>query len=188
MAHFKQLFGADFDRVRCEMERPKPTQPKLFKELICNNIYFKCNSNACRFPTDALTRPNPDADARLFSLLRMQIEDIPSPQQSGRDPSPSVRQYVASMLGKKSPTLAGAAAQLGMSERTLQRRLTDEGTSLQEILDECRRELAEKLLMETNLNLSEISERLGFSASSAFTRSAIRWFGVSPSAFRRKQH
>ena len=64
------------------------------------------------------------------------------------------------MLGRQLPTLAGAAAQAGMSERTLQRRLTEEGTSLQEILDQCRRDLAEKLLLETD---------------DSYPRSAINW-------------
>ena len=73
-----------------------------------------------------------------------------------------------------------------MSPRTLQRRLTDAGTSMQSIVDDCRREMAERLLLETDLTLSSIGYRIGFSAPAAFTRSAIRWFGMTPSEFREK--
>jgi len=187
MAHFKPLLGPDINRIRCEMERPKPSSTKLFKELICNNIYFKSATNALHIPSAALSRENPRADPRLFSVLRMQFQEIHDPHQLNHSPAAVVRGYVAEMLGKNVPTLLEAAALVGMSERTLQRRLTEAGTSLQEILDQCRHELAEKLLLETEYSLSEISAKLGFSASSAFTRSAIRWFGETPSKFRQKK-
>lgn len=185
MAHFKSLLGPDFERVRCEMERPRPSKLKAFKALICNQIYFNCDANSCNFPVDALSRKNPEADPRLFTILLKQIESAPQNRVTSRDPIVAVQQYIATSLGKTPATLASAAARVGMSERTLQRRLTEAGTTLQEMLDQCRRELAEKLLTESSLSLSEISYRLGFSAPSAFTRSAIRWFGVSPSVFRK---
>jgi AraC-like DNA-binding protein len=102
------------------------------------------------------------------------------------DPVVMVRLHVAESLSTNTLTLASEAEKLGMSARTLQRRLTDAGTSMQTIVDECRKEMAERLLLETDLTLSSIGYKIGFSAPAAFTRSAIRWFGVTPSEFREK--
>jgi AraC-like DNA-binding protein len=75
------------------------------------------------------------------------------------------------------PKIAGA---LGMSERTLQRRLAAEGTSFQRLLDDTRRELAQQYLGQRNVSLADTAYLLGFSDQSSFFRAARRWFGTSP--------
>lgn len=72
--------------------------------------------------------------------------------------------------------LADAARLLGVSARTLQQRLQDEGTSLQALLDEVRRRLALRWL-EDGCSREEVSARLGYSESSAFRRAWRRWHG-----------
>ena len=76
------------------------------------------------------------------------------------------------------------AAVLGMSERTLQRRLTAEGTSFQLLLDDTRRELARHYLGQRTVSLADIAYLLGFSDQSSFFRAARRWFGSSPRDYR----
>jgi len=78
----------------------------------------------------------------------------------------------------------GSATILGMSERTLQRRLAAEGTSFQRLLDDTRRELARHYLGQRNLSLADIAYLLGFTDQSSFFRAARRWFGSSPGHFR----
>ncbi|MGP0094178.1 MAG: helix-turn-helix domain-containing protein [Xanthobacteraceae bacterium] len=82
------------------------------------------------------------------------------------------------------PTLAGIAGALGLSTRTLQRRLAIAGRSFEAVLDEVRRARAKALLADGGRDLAEIAYKLGYSDRSAFTRAAIRWFGVPPSAMR----
>jgi AraC-like DNA-binding protein len=82
------------------------------------------------------------------------------------------------------PTAAEIAKALGLSMRTLQRRLTIAGASYEAVLDGVRRASAEALLPDEGLDLAEIAYRLGYSEHSAFTRAAIRWFGVPPSRMR----
>ena len=76
------------------------------------------------------------------------------------------------------------ASALNMTERTLQRRLRDEGTSYNELLDELRRELAARYVAEAGLSFSEITYLLGFSEPSNFTRAFRRWTGTSPGRWR----
>lgn len=82
------------------------------------------------------------------------------------------------------PTLAGVAETLNVSPRSLQRHLTAENTSFQDVLDEIRRELARQWLMSRQWgragNMTELALVLGFSSSSAFSRAFRRWFDKTP--------
>jgi len=81
-------------------------------------------------------------------------------------------------------SLVALAARIGMSERTLQRKLSGQGTSHQKLLDEMRRELALRYLRDPNIAICEAAYLLGFSESSAFHRAFKRWTGATPSEFR----
>jgi AraC-like DNA-binding protein len=74
---------------------------------------------------------------------------------------------------------------LGVSLRTLQRRLHDEGTGFKQLLDETRRELADGYIKNPQVSLGEITYLLGFSEASNFSRAFKRWTGNSPAEFRR---
>jgi len=71
-----------------------------------------------------------------------------------------------------------------MSGRTLQRRLSEQGYSYQTLVDESRRELARRLLRQTDFSLIEVTFMTGFSEQSAFTRAFKRWAGQTPRSFR----
>ena len=88
---------------------------------------------------------------------------------------------LATMLPKGPPHRDDVAAQLMMSERTLQRRLAEEGTSFTNLVDDTRRELARQSLNSGDLSLKMLSFQLGFSEPSAFYRACKRWFGMAPS-------
>ena len=74
---------------------------------------------------------------------------------------------------------------LGVSLRTLQRKLADEGTSFKQLLDETRRDLAEGYIKNTQVSIGEITYLLGFSEVSNFSRAFKRWTGLAPAEFRR---
>ena len=78
------------------------------------------------------------------------------------------------------PSHAAVATALNLSEKTLQRRLQDENTSYQQMLDEVRRDLAQHYLREGPMSVCEVTFRLGFSDQSSFTRAFRRWTGVTP--------
>jgi AraC-like DNA-binding protein len=80
------------------------------------------------------------------------------------------------------------ARELGMSVRTLQRRLRLEGVSFEEIGDDIRTTLAKSYLRDSGMSISEVSYLLGFSEPSAFSRAFRNWTGTSPQDFRRAEH
>ena len=73
---------------------------------------------------------------------------------------------------------------LAMSVPTLRRRLEEEGTTFTELVDELRRDLAERYLRDSRRSISEIATLLGFSHAPAFHKAFRRWKGVTPSAHR----
>jgi len=96
-----------------------------------------------------------------------------------------VRAAIAADLPGREPTLAAAARRLGVTGRTLQRRLSAEGTRFARLVDDVRRERAEAFLGAGDVAVAEVSWLVGFSEQSAFTRAFRRWTGRSPTEFRR---
>ena len=76
------------------------------------------------------------------------------------------------------------ARELGVSERTLHRRLKDEGMTYAEVYDGVRDRMAREYLKTDRVTVAEVAFLLGFSESSAFVRAFRRWTGFSPSDFR----
>lgn len=81
-------------------------------------------------------------------------------------------------------TLEGVAKRLGLSPRTLRRKLAADGTSFQRLLDEAREARARRWLRGTDLGIDEIASRLAFSSTSSFCQAFKRWTGTSPGQFR----
>lgn len=101
---------------------------------------------------------------------------------------PSSRQRVSRYLElhlEESPKLGEVAKALALSERSLQRRLDDEGVSFLELLDQMRRDRATTLLANPEFTILNCSDRCGFAHGAAFRRAFHRWFGVSPSLYRK---
>jgi AraC-like DNA-binding protein len=82
------------------------------------------------------------------------------------------------------PALSAIARQLGMSVRSLQRALAEQGTTYRHVADTARCTAAQRLLAETKLTLSQAAQKLGFSDLPAFHRAFQRWTGFTPGEFR----
>jgi AraC-like DNA-binding protein len=92
---------------------------------------------------------------------------------------------VAGLALAGSISLEAAATRLGISRRTLQRRLNRHGVNFWTLVEERRFEIAAALLRETDLKVQEIAARMGYSTPSGFARAFAKWAGLSPTRFRR---
>jgi AraC-like DNA-binding protein len=124
-----------------------------------------------------LVRDHPAARANAESICAGVVAD--RRQRSGL--TQDVRVLIAQQL-PSGPSAVGVGAALGMSERTLRRRLVDEGSGFQELLDEVREPLARALLTGSSLPVAEIGRRLGYSGASSFITAYRRWTGATPRA------
>ena len=95
-----------------------------------------------------------------------------------------VRHEIARLLPQGEPRREEVAAVLGLTDRTLQRRLQAESTSYQQLLDDTRRELARQYLGEPRHSLAEVADLLGFADQSNLFRACKRWFGLPPGQYR----
>jgi len=133
-----------------------------------------------------LALPIPTADHRLFNVLRRLADATlreSSPESAG--PVQKVERYIVDLLPKGMARAKVIATELGVSDRTLSRRLAEKGTSFDEILDRLRRELAHRYVTGSELSLSQVAFLLGYAKQPAFSSAFKRWFGRSPSEMRR---
>ena len=87
-------------------------------------------------------------------------------------------------LATRRPDMRAIAKQLAVSERTLQRRLAEEGTRFQDVLTEARRELAREYLANAQLEMSDVAFLLGFDDQNSFYRAFRQWEGETPARWR----
>ena len=149
-------------------------------------LQFEEPSNQLLIARSELARPLRGADAALSGVVCRRLEKIltlmPPPDDST---AAQVRRALLESLARGEPSAAATARELGLSERTLHRRLRAEHTSFRSILDAVRSELAADLLREPRIGIAEIAFLLGYSEPPAFYRSFRRWTGQTPVGFRR---
>jgi AraC-like DNA-binding protein len=96
----------------------------------------------------------------------------------------TLRSVIRQLLPTGALTAELAARQFGLHPKTLQRRLAAEHTSFAELVDQTRRDVAHRLLRDTDLSLHQLSRQLGYAEQSVLTRSCKRWFDSTPTAYR----
>ena len=141
------------------------------------------------FPIEALHVPLRRRDSVLRSVLGTHAA-IVAPNDRVSDDDSVVRMMraeLASRIGRPLPSLETLARRLAKAPRSLQRHLAAQGVSYQQILDDARREGAERLLADATLSVGEIRYLLGFSEPSAFHRAFMRWHDLTPQEYRAQQ-
>lgn len=124
----------------------------------------------------------PGRNASLRALSEAYLNSLGAPRDDAV--LRRVAGVVRALLSNGDCTVEQTAHAIGVHERTLQRRLRDKDTSFEQIKDGVRKEMAESLLGQPGVPLTQIAYVLCFADSSTFSRSARRWFGMSPSAYR----
>lgn len=185
MRSLRPILGSQIDLVAVGMERPKPKNPALYREKISRKVSFDRPVNSFKLPAELFGARNPRSDPRLFRLMDMQCRSLKADLPQDHDFTDDLKDFMLLHVADSNVSLREAADYFKVSERTLQRRLADRGTSLNDLRDEVRKDLADKLLAQTDISAGEIAHRLGYSAASAFTRSTIRWFGKTPTEYRK---
>ncbi len=147
-------------------------------------VHFGTEIDALLISHEIMRAPNRVGDPSIVKFFDTHLEEELSKFDDDASLERRVRLRVSQSLSQGIPTLSDIASYFGMSGRTLQRRLADRGYSYQALVDESRRELAERLLKETEYPLAEVAFLTGFSEQSAFNRAFKRWAGQTPRSFR----
>jgi AraC-like DNA-binding protein len=150
------------------------------------SVRFGAGANALVLAHADAMRPLVDADEALTTIVRRRLEKVLAERAPSNAASFSaqLRTLVLECFGTAALTPDLLARRLAVSRRTLSRRLAAEGSSFREILDSVRAELAQALLKDPGLSISDIAFFLDYSEPAAFHRSFRRWTGLTPRAYR----
>ena len=183
LTFFRWVTNRDLRPLAFELRFPPPADPQPYQDAFKCPLRFNAPVNALLFARADITLPLPTAHPELAEVH----ERIASEHLQRLDPAQTCHRVLAVIirhLPDGEPRRPKIATILGMSERTLQRRLTAEGTSFQRLLEDARRELARHYLGQREVSLADTAYLLGFSDQSSFFRAARRWFGSSPRDYR----
>jgi AraC-like DNA-binding protein len=163
--------------TRIELPLRAPADREAWSRLVDGTpLRFGARSFRMALRREDWQLPMRRSDARLTELLQ---------QQLALADEPGLLVALRALLRERLPDVEQAALALGLSRRSLQRKLFSAGTTFEQERDQVRRDLAEALLLQSQLSLREVAERLGFAEQASFTRAFQRWTGSTPSRVRR---
>ena len=176
-------YGDVLDPVEVNLRRPKPDCADRYYALYRCPVNFSADDNNLILPPEAMDRVLPNRNRQL-ARMHDQVLQRYLAQHRDKGLVRQVRDRIVDLLPSGNVSRDRVAETLHMSSRTLLRKLTEEGTSFAEILNETRRDLAIDYIRDDSLSLVEVSFLLGFSDSSAFSRAFKRWTGTTPAESR----
>ena len=181
----RNIASSDFNPTTVEFQHDAPADTFEHRRLFRCPIKFGAPLNRLHFASSNLTLPIAKADAGLCALLDRHAEELLAKYPPRDSLVDQVRSIITTEFRGGDPSLEHVAAQLGLTPRTLQRKLQELGTSHNELLEQMRRQLAMRYLREREMAICEVAYLLGFSESSSFHRAFKRWTGLTPKEFRK---
>jgi AraC-like DNA-binding protein len=169
--------------LRLELTRPVKHRALLERHFGCR-VCFKADRNALVFRSSDLDRPFVTHNEDLLTVIGAQLDFELKARNASVNVGHQVKETLRRSLAGKRPTLRDVAQELGLSARTLQRRLTDAGITFQQLVEETRRELARHYLKQRAIELNEAAFLLGFEDANSFFRAFQDWEGTSPGEWR----
>ncbi|WP_417692607.1 helix-turn-helix domain-containing protein [Roseibium sp.] len=148
-------------------------------------VQFETCRNRILLPDRVANIPNPHADKNLLRLIHTAATRLLADVQEDESTISMISAKISEGLREGRLSMEAVSSSLGLSQRSLQRLLEQEGTSYREILDDVRKSSAERYLLDTRLAAKEIAYLLGFSNISAFSRAVKNWFGMAPRDLRK---
>ncbi|MBV2131743.1 AraC family transcriptional regulator [Pseudomonas sp. MAP12] len=157
-----------------------PKDPQAHSRFFGAPCHFNSPRAEFQFPLATLSAPNASMCADSIC-----VSDIAQVTMSELDWLEKARRFAHSLVASGNCGQNHIAAALGISVRTMNRRLEQAGVSYFEILDNARYSVSRKLIRETDMTLKEIAKALSYTDASSFTRAFRRWSGVSPEQWRK---
>jgi AraC-like DNA-binding protein len=180
----RKVTNSDLSPTRITFQHDRPRDTNEHQRIFKCPVEFGAPANQYFVESAALALPIIKADPGLCAVLDRHAEGLIAKYPRNDGLVENVRAIIKDELSGGNASLERIANQLHMSGRTLQRKLREQGTSHQELLDQMRRDLAIRYLREPEMAICEVAYLLGFSESSALHRAFKRWTGRTPNEFR----
>ena len=180
-----EISKGEFELEYLELTFPEPEDKGAYEANFKCPVVFNADRNRMYLSRHSLELDLPHASPLSFQICADLCKTMIRDMNNLSGPAKEVRELILS-TPKYFPSFEEIASHMYLTPRTLRRRLVEQGTSYQKILNETRQHLAIKLLRETNLNMDQIAERIGFSDARNFSHAFKKWTDTTPSSHRAK--
>lgn len=181
------LLGDPQFPIRFEFPYPRPAHVDQYERILGSDVHFDCPATRWSFPASMLDRALPSSNPVLRQLYEAECARLLSDLEEIKDVATQTRGLLQKLEGQY-PTMPQMAAMLNLSARTYRRRLAENGTRFQALLDQVRAEHATRHLREGHMPVASIAYQLGFNDPANFRRAYRRWTGQTPGSARRAAH
>ena len=178
--------GTRLSPLRVEFVQPREHVKVIERHFGCP-VVCGAARNAIVFRVADAQRSFVTRNAELLGMLAPQFEEELKRESGDENFLERIRVAIQQKLTGQRPTIEDIADALHISSRTLQRRLQDEGSSFQRVLEEARHQLARHYLTNSVLELNEAAYLLGYNDANSFVRAFRTWEGVPPARWREQQ-
>lgn len=168
--------------VRATMQ--KPVHDKEFLDFLCCEV-TESHENALLFNLSDMEKPFVSYNENMWEFFEPELQKRLDEMERDDSFSAKVRSALTELLPGGAGTIDDVAAKLGISKRTLQRKLTEEDTSFQKQLNGTREILAKHYIRNTDMTSDDIAFLLGYQELNSFLRAFSVWTGMSISEYRR---
>lgn len=182
----RQGTGTRLSPLRVEFVQPREHVKVIERHFGCP-VVCGAARNAIVFRVADAQRSFVTRNAELLGMLAPQFEEELKRESGDENFLERIRVAIQQKLTGQRPTIEDIADALHISSRTLQRRLQDEGSSFQRVLEEARHQLARHYLTNSVLELNEAAYLLGYNDANSFVRAFRTWEGVPPARWREQQ-
>ncbi len=178
---FCQLItGRDLRLIRVDFQHAEPEEARAVRQIFGAPVHYQQRRNAMVMDAGLLDYPIEAADSELLKILKRHCQLILGARPKSDGLVFEVQQLITNLLPSGQPKIDAVAQELGMSTRTLTRRLAEAGVTYKGLLDEVRRKLALQYLKDKRISFKQVAYLLGYSEVSAFYHAFRRWVGSSP--------
>ena len=199
--HFTEFVGAQWilrwrertthpvELKRVTFTHTRPADIAELERVFGTNLEFGADASFIEFDASLLDMEFIGTDETLVRFLRGHADALLAQMTAADDQAVIAARTRETLLRTPPGDLPGVdrvARTLGLSERSLQRKLQEEGTSFKDVLDDVRRQLALGYLTDPRHSISDVAFLVGFSETSAFSRAFRRWTNQAPLAWRRQ--
>lgn len=180
----QKYLGRSFAPKEIHFDHKKHSPQIDYEQFFKCPVYFEQNFNALIIHKSDLNRGEAVIDPALIPILEHYMDWSSELAIQPQNLTENVNQLLSNSLSPEKVKVKHIAGRLGIGVNTLNRRLSNEGTTFRQILRRKRIAVAKRYLKDTHLNILEIAIKIGYSETAAFTRAFKSETGITPKQYR----
>lgn len=181
----KRYAGRHFKPLEVCFEHERVGAHSFYEHHFGCHVFFEQGSNCILFEKEALSLGSPNISNKLYPIIASHLQNIISSKANSLTFSEHIESMITNDMLESRVSMGTIAKKLDVSESTLARRLKAEKTSFKDIITNKRMSASRRLLEHTDIPISQIALRIGYSENASFTRAFKNRIGVTPGQYRR---